>query len=63
MNNLSELLFTLCGVTIFAYFVNIGCDPFTEGAIENQNEVSLHRLLFFSYYIYKIAMINKFELI
>ena len=49
MNNLSELLFTLCGVAIFAYFVNIGCDPFTEGAIENQNEVSLHRLLFFSY--------------
>ena len=41
MNNLSSVLFTLCGVTIFAYFVNIGCDPFTEGAIEGQNEVSL----------------------
>ena len=40
MNNLSGLLFALCGVTIFAYFVNIGCDPFTEGAIQGQNEVS-----------------------
>ena len=58
--NFSELLFSFCGLTLFAYFANIGCDPFTEGAIDVQNEVS-STCLFFSYQLLSRVIRSKFS--
>ena len=40
-------LYTLyfAGVTVFAYFASIGCDPVSDGAIGNYNQVNMFMIL------------------